>query len=204
MTTLKNSGGHMEKKEVERIEKETEILNKMILDKYAKYYEILQKLGKYPFEKVPTVREIELPSGIYQRAFSEMKKEKFKGTIMDYFYSISLLYITKIWEDDIWKKLEQEGRIKEDVPEKIYIKDAVNSLIAVCLNKKNDSKNMARLVLKNPDYLFSTIYIDYYKQFIDIDIEEAKYLIYKTIAGLRYLDYANKAKAIVLKNLTMD
>jgi len=194
----------MEKKEIERIEEETEILNIIILDKFSKYYKVLQKLGKYPFEKIPTVREIDLPSGIYQRAFSEMKKEKFEGTIMDYFYSISLMYIMKIWEDDIWKKLEQEGRVLEDVPEKICIKDAVNSLIAVCLNKKNDSKNMARLVLKNPDYLFNFIYIDYYKQFIDVEIEEAKYLIYKTIAGLRYLDYDNKAKAIVLKNLTMD
>ena len=70
----------------------------MLIKRYGKYLDIIEKLMKYPFDKIPTtIKELEIPSGLYQSAFKEMKEMNFDGAIVDYLCFITTENVLRYW-----------------------------------------------------------------------------------------------------------
>lgn len=80
-----------------------------ILELYGYYEPYLQKLGsKNLLEKRVTVKTLNIPSFVVQRAYREMAHTKFQGTIIEYLQRVSMRFT-------LWRVFVQS---KETNPEK--------------------------------------------------------------------------------------
>lgn len=80
-----------------------------ILELYGYYEPYLQKLGsKNPLDKRVTVKTLNIPSYVVQRAYREMAHTKFQGTIIEYLQRVSMRFT-------LWRVFVQS---KETNPEK--------------------------------------------------------------------------------------
>lgn len=80
-----------------------------ILELYGYYEPYLQKLGsKNLLEKRVTVKTLNIPSYVVQRAYREMAHTKFQGTIIEYLQRVSMRFT-------LWRVFVQS---KETNPEK--------------------------------------------------------------------------------------
>lgn len=100
----------------------------LIHRKYGEFYDAIIKLGEYPLGVSPKLSWLKVSNSQVQSSFRDIKQEKFNGTIIDYLCLVSTRYLI----------LMAGGN-----PDKIFNKDM-----------PTDLKNMLRLAMKNPDYLF--------------------------------------------------
>ncbi len=90
-----------------RTQKQIEYFDKWVLERYAYYYEVIQKLGKAgPFV---TLKELEPSRGVVQRAYKEMRYLGFDGKFQHYMEWISMLFLLFLirkngyYNDDLMK-----------------------------------------------------------------------------------------------------
>jgi hypothetical protein len=62
---------------------------KEILQRYAYYYDELQKIGSFEVTSIVRYDDLKLPKGKVRKAYMEMKEIRFKGTIVDYLCWVS-------------------------------------------------------------------------------------------------------------------
>lgn len=66
---------------------------KLLLQKYGRHYDIIQKLGSYPVLYEPTVKELVENRSELQGAYREIRSEGLKLRLTEYFASLSLAYL---------------------------------------------------------------------------------------------------------------
>ncbi|MFA5823208.1 MAG: hypothetical protein WC853_09050 [Thermodesulfovibrionales bacterium] len=115
---------------------------KIVLERYAKYYEFLQKLGSFPLSETLTIEDLSLTKGVVQSGYKEMKEINFKGNLVDYLCLISTEYIV--------------------IQYKKFIKDnsfisAAKFIVESHAGDAADVNNLTRLAMKNPAYLYDLI-----------------------------------------------
>ncbi len=159
---------------------------KIVLERYARYYDYLKKLGGYPLSESPTIEELGLTKGYIQSCYKEIKEVGFEGNLVDYLCLISTEFILYEWEKRLPKKVEeiksisidakQVGSIEFQLSKKtdkleLFITKCFFILMEICLQISEDGKNMMRLFNKNADWLFSR---RVYKVFSELIISEYK------------------------------
>ncbi len=105
---------------------------KILLKRYAYYYDILQKLGEFPLSKTPTIEELQPSRGVVQAGYKEIKEIDFEGNLIDYLCYISTCY---------WVHLKIKLGMHHPDPK---MDDCIY-------------KNFMRLFVKNPKYYFNLV-----------------------------------------------
>ena len=98
--------------------------NKDVLKKYGKYADILDRVGKLPLWKTPTLDDMRLSKAEIQMTYRELKGEGFHGTVLDYLCTVSTDFL-------VWMAKNRSGEkvarfIIDNYPE--YETDTVNFL----------------------------------------------------------------------------
>jgi hypothetical protein len=138
--------------------------HKEVLKKYAYYYSVLQNIGSIPLQNdIVLATDTGVDRKEIQMAYNDIKKFKFKGSIMDYLLWLSSAFLVYEAKKDI--KSFEKGHIP---------KMALAFFDEVCAKNKADDMNMLRLFNKNPDYLltlFEEIFFE--EKFEPFDVVEA-------------------------------
>ncbi len=115
---------------------------KVVLERYAKYYEFLQKLGSFPLDETMTIEDLSLTKGAIQSGYKEMKEISFDGNLIDYFCLISTEYIVV--------------QYKKFIKDQSFISCA-KFIVESYAGDPMDVNNLMRLAMKNPGYLYDLV-----------------------------------------------
>jgi len=152
--------------------------------RHEKFKPHLKKLAETKGETA--MGKLKLPKYLLTLAYEDKRDFNFEGSVADYMRWLSTIFIVTEWENEIWERLELKGMVVDDVPVRIEIEDVIDSLVKKCLRNRYDCINMANLIAKDYDHLFSLISYDYYTKYVNFDIELANYMIVRTIFGIAY------------------
>jgi hypothetical protein len=109
-----------------------------ILATYGKYYDSLQKLGAFPLSRSPELGELNLSKAILQAAYREIRGSDFQGSLVDYLCFVSTWYMA--WSSKANNASELAVFLRDKFPE-----------------FEADARNLLRLLLRNPNYLFTIL-----------------------------------------------
>jgi len=112
---------------------------KTVLERYAYYYNVLQKLGTFKLLDSPTLEDLSVAGGMVQRAYREMKSENFDGNLIDYFCYLSMHFL-----------IFQAGNEKKE-----NLSELTKHIIFKGL--ETDRNNFLRLFHKNPYVYFDNV-----------------------------------------------
>ena len=108
-----------------------------IYERHTRFQEALTKLATFPLSENPTLAELRLSKAIIQASYRDMKNEDFKGSLVDFWAYVSMLYLLEMFNK--FKTLSPEVSFKE-----------------FCKVEPINTKNMMRLVFSNPEYLIES------------------------------------------------
>ena len=115
---------------------------RVVLERYAKYYNYLQILGQIKLDVTPTIQDLGLSKGAIQSGYKEISEMNFKGNLIDYLCYISTLHVVittkKFLPEDV-----NFGRACQYVVKDMY------------RHSTFDVNNLLRLVVRNPKYLYN-------------------------------------------------
>jgi hypothetical protein len=116
-----------------------------IIERYGVYYHTIGKLSEFPLTRTVTIEELSVPRALIQRAYKEMKREKFDGNLIDYFCYLSTQYVI------IGVKETLKGKLVKNVEEKDRLISQISAVLTLEANRHNVI-NLLRLYRKNPFY----------------------------------------------------
>jgi len=119
--------------------------SKIILKKYAYYYDYLQKMGKINMGENVTIEDLDLSRGAVQAGYKEMKEMKFEGHFVYYLCYISTLFLINVASKNSSSALQTAINIIDNYP-----------------NYKEDTTNLLRLFMRNPYILLHILAEKYY------------------------------------------
>ena len=145
------------------------------LERYAYFYDALQKLGKNSLLKTPTIEDLKIPKSKVQTAYRDIKDLNFKNGVVDYLCYISSLYINLEWQKGI---NSNQMIIPSLMPDSIHnnlkriepsgksgaLGVALFNLYGILLANKEDGRNTIRLFFRNPKYFYKSDYYLGYKE----------------------------------------
>jgi hypothetical protein len=139
--------------------------HKELLKKYAYYYSVLQNIGKIPLKNdIVLATDTGIDRKEIQRAYNDIKKFKFDGSITDYLLWLSTAFL--VYEAK--KNLKGLG-FKKPIASKMLLSEFDDA----CAKNKADDINMIRLFNKNPDYLLTLLEeLFFEKKFTQLDFIE--------------------------------
>jgi hypothetical protein len=141
MHNVKNGGNEMNK----------------ALSQFAYYSDYLMKLGSFDLSKQITIADFGTSNeakAVFQKCYRDMKKEKFKGTSIDYLCLISANYILYLWNKEIGNEFVGDSIIQlDDIDEtnKQLMSLRLINLLIICNKNKELARNMVRLFNINPE-----------------------------------------------------
>jgi hypothetical protein len=115
---------------------------KTVLDRYAKYYDFLQRLGDSHFSETPTIKTVRITKGVVQSAYKEMKEVHFPGNLIDYLCLISTEYMVAQY-----KKFVKE----------LSLLSCAQFMVDGYSGDPRDINNLLRLAMKNPGFLYDLV-----------------------------------------------
>lgn len=119
--------------------------SKIILKKYAYYYDYLQKMGRINMGKNVTIEDLDLSRGAVQAGYKEMKEMEFDGNFVYYLCYISTLLLINVASKNSSSALQTAINIIDNYP-----------------NYQEDTINLLRLFMRNPRILLQILSEKYY------------------------------------------
>lgn len=120
------------------------------MERYSCYIDEMRKLGEFPLWKNVKIDDLNPSRGAVQRAYKEIKEEKFEGSLIDYICWVSMLIIVFFSCQGINKNSKLTGSVKRRIRQSMSV---FSNMFPVYI------KNALRLYLKSRDYLDKTIEI---------------------------------------------
>lgn len=165
-----------------------------ILSQFAYYSDYLMKLGSFDLSKQITIADFGISSeakAIFQKCYRDIKKEKFKGTSIDYLCFVSSNYIIYLWdkESGITRKNDisyiQFGNDKDEQKQLMSLR-LINFLV-ICNKNKELARNMVRLFNINPEFVVFNKQIR--KNLILLENERIYASIFSVMSVLNYYEF---------------
>lgn len=174
---------------------------KWILKKNAYYLEVLEDIGGRSLFTEVTIPDLDLPAGIRQTAYNDMKAIGFKDGMVNFFCFISSEMVSVKWEESIKtpekfvKKIPDYGVSDLDRRDRMIF-GSIMSLFRILIANENQVYNTVRLFFRHPEYFFKTsgfeaysnIFYDWVKKKYGADyfgngqiVDEAGYIVYDSI-----------------------
>ena len=177
---------------------------RFFMDKYYLVREILVIMGKGVFENCKPSK-IGLTMEITRVLQKSMKKIGFGGKIEDFLRHLSLLFIQYNWMSCFHAVCTRKiDPIASFTTEESKLRFCLMELAETCLRFKEDSRNMLKLSMANPEYFFNSMfYIQFTKEFGRHSKEDLNMLCYKILSLMHYASsFHNDENEIVasLKN----
>lgn len=117
--------------------------SKKLLERYAYFYNEINKLSGIDLEKEPDLGGIEISKTAIQMAYRDIKAENFEGGIIDYLCFLSTEMFLRNWHLDCVSGTYKNFTNKEKFINHIFITG-------------DGIRNVLRLVFKNPKYFFES------------------------------------------------
>jgi hypothetical protein len=153
-----------------------------MLEKYGRYYEILQRLGTFPLRETPTIEELNISKAMIQSGYRDMKEAGFTGNLLDFFCWISTLYMVHLGMTSTPKSWGAYRILH-------FIQEKVNTFQA-------DMLNLLRLFNKDPQHFLTAM-----TEALREEIEESELIREKEI-GNKDVDILSKSTEVHLRENT--